>query len=104
MQKHRPFVACFVTHRAVALLQPLQNRGSAPRRLRACTAPCNPHQQEHHIRKHLLRHAHQVVAVSVRVVQLARGELREVCADDALVAELATDLVHVVESAHHQLL
>mmetsp|Transcript_5567 Transcript_5567/g.10498 ORF Transcript_5567/g.10498 Transcript_5567/m.10498 type:complete len:374 (-) Transcript_5567:204-1325(-) len=55
-----------------------------------------------HAGHHLLRHGHEVVVVGVRHVELARGELGVVSQIDAFVAELTPDLVHPVQSAHHQ--
>ena len=55
--------------------------------------------QSHHPADHLLGHVHQVVVVRVRLVELAGRELRVVRQVDALVAELAADLVHAVDAA-----
>ena len=53
----------------------------------------------YHPADHLLGHVHQVVVVRVRLVELARRELRVVREVDALVAELAADLVDAVDAA-----
>ena len=49
-------------------------------------------------------HAITTRAKEPRHVELAGGELGVVRHVDALVAELAADLVHAVHAAHHQLL
>ena len=52
-----------------------------------------------HAAEHLLGHVHQVLVICVRLVRLARRELRVVRQVDALVAELPSDLVHPIESS-----
>jgi hypothetical protein len=57
-----------------------------------------------HAGDHVLGHAHEVVVVGVGHVELARGELGVVREVDALVAELAAQLVDAVEAADDELL
>mmetsp|Transcript_25132 Transcript_25132/g.36944 ORF Transcript_25132/g.36944 Transcript_25132/m.36944 type:complete len:276 (+) Transcript_25132:461-1288(+) len=52
-----------------------------------------------HTRDHFLGHAHQVIVVSIRHVELARRKLRVVCQVNALVTELAADFIHAIEAA-----
>jgi hypothetical protein len=88
------------------------------------TTQKTPKQSMTRTAQHLLRHAHQVVVVRIRHVELARRELRVVCLVDAcapristphtpppraaqrrtLVAEQPAELVHPVDAAHHKLL
>ena len=51
-----------------------------------------------HLGEKLLSEAHQVVVVSVRPIELARGELRIMGQIDTLVAELLADLEHAVHA------
>ena len=52
----------------------------------------------------VLRELHQVVVVGVGLVELEHGELGVVLGADALVAEVAVDLVDTVEAADDQTL
>ena len=51
---------------------------------------------------HLLGQRHHLQVIGVRPVELELGELRVVRAVDALVAEVAPDLVHPLQVPHHQ--
>ena len=57
-------------------------------------------------RRHKLDHVfgelHQVVVVRIGLVELEHGEFGIVLGADALVAEIAIDLVHAIEPADHQ--
>ena len=56
------------------------------------------------VAQHLLGEVHQVVMVPVGRVELHHRELRVVPDADAFVAEVAVDLEHALEAAHHQAL
>src|SRR6185437_3186991 len=55
-----------------------------------------------HLRQQVFRELHHVVVVGVGLVELEHGELRIVLRRDALIAEVAVDLVHALQPAHHQ--
>lgn len=50
----------------------------------------------------ILREAHHVVVVCIRLVQLNRRKLRVVAAADALISEYAAYLIHALHAAHDQ--
>ena len=54
--------------------------------------------------QHVLGEVHQVVVIRVGLVELQHGEFRVVPGAEALVAEVAVDLEHPLEAAHHQTL
>ena len=68
----------------------------APRSLRASR------DRRGETREHLLGEPHQVFAFRVRLVELEHRELGIVVGRDALVAEVAVDLVHLRHAADHQ--
>jgi len=63
-----------------------------------------PEQHRAEVGEHLLGQGHEVFVVGVGLVELQHGELGIVLGRDALVAEVAVDLVHAVQAAHHEAL
>ncbi len=49
-----------------------------------------------------LREIHHALVVGVGLIELQHGELRIPAPAQALVAEVAIDFIHAIESAHHQ--
>ena len=57
-----------------------------------------------HVAQHPLDEVHQVAVVPVGLVELHHGELGIVPGGEALVPEVAVDLEHLLQAAHHQAL
>ena len=63
---------------------------------------CRAQHALRHVAEHRLRQVHEIAVIAIGLIELEHGEFRIVPGGDALVAEIAVDLEHLLQPADNK--